>query len=510
MRNKKLVFSILAIGVFLRLLLYFSRRSLWLDEALISVNLLPGSLESFLDPLKHCQVAPPLFVLAEKTIVDLIGSSELSLRLLPLVAGVGAVFLFHAVAENLLEEEERLPAMFLFALHYRLIYYSQEVKPYGIDAFFTTLLLWIAIRFTSFESSLGWWIVVSSISAVIVWSSFPSILVISSIATLFLWIIIRERGRNASSGYIIFIAAVASSFYLLYLLSISKTIKTPCLVSYWYVEKGPSLANILKGVLINIYDIFNYYFYTPITSLGAIFLFIAGILFLSRTRNKEILIVLLGTIILAVGATVAEKYPTKERLSLYLSPLIFLSIAKGTTFILGNKPSRGITRVFSTLLIFTVFVLPILAGGVRYTIKLFRPDFHCRPIFEEMKDDLEDCDEILVSRKLKYPFIFYCPRLSERAILLENGDAGIDQIKRAISSFGDSPCSMWIIVNGMNEDGLQRIEEVLTGNGTIVKHLKREGMKTPMGVFAYVWRRRYMGSTRKATPLPPRFRRMKN
>jgi hypothetical protein len=73
--------------------------------------------------------------------------------------------------------------------------------------------------------------------------------------------------------------------------------------------------------------------------------------------------------------------------------------------------------------------------------------------------------------------------------LLEKADVGLEQIRQAISSFGEGSCNIWVIVNEMNNDGLLEIEEVLDHNGTIVKNLKREGKTTPLGIFAYVWKR---------------------
>lgn len=57
----------LAVGVTLRVLLYLSSRSLWLDEACLALNLAGRSYLDLLRPLDYDQVAPPLFLWAENS-----------------------------------------------------------------------------------------------------------------------------------------------------------------------------------------------------------------------------------------------------------------------------------------------------------------------------------------------------------------------------------------------------------------------------------------------------------
>ena len=92
----------LAVGIAVRLLRYLLRFPLWGDESLLAVNLIDRDFVALMHPLDGHQVAPLLFLWTELAAVKMLGYSEWSLRLFPLVAGVASLFLFHRLARNLL------------------------------------------------------------------------------------------------------------------------------------------------------------------------------------------------------------------------------------------------------------------------------------------------------------------------------------------------------------------------------------------------------------------------
>ena len=65
----------------------------------------------------------------------MLGVNEYALRLIPLLAGIGSLFLFFAVAKRCLRPEGALAALALFAACDSLICYSSEVKQYSTDVF---------------------------------------------------------------------------------------------------------------------------------------------------------------------------------------------------------------------------------------------------------------------------------------------------------------------------------------------------------------------------------------
>ena len=85
---------ILLVGVLFRLRQYLTGRSLWLDEAMLAINIRNRGFGGFFRPLDYDQGAPIGFLFIEKTFSLVFGTNELSLRLFPFLLGVISLWLF--------------------------------------------------------------------------------------------------------------------------------------------------------------------------------------------------------------------------------------------------------------------------------------------------------------------------------------------------------------------------------------------------------------------------------
>lgn len=139
-RLKWLVWFVISVGIFLRVVQYLLDRSLWIDEAFVALNIINRSYAELLQPLDYNQGAPFGFLVIEKFIVQVFGDSEYSLRLLPFISGIAALFLFYWVARRLSNWSTTVIALALFALCDRAIYYSAEVKQYSSDVAIALIL----------------------------------------------------------------------------------------------------------------------------------------------------------------------------------------------------------------------------------------------------------------------------------------------------------------------------------------------------------------------------------
>ena len=77
--------AFVGLGVLLRVARYPMDYPLWWDEAFVAVNFIRRDYVDLLRPLDYGQVCPILFLWCELTLVKLLGFSEWSLRLFPLV-----------------------------------------------------------------------------------------------------------------------------------------------------------------------------------------------------------------------------------------------------------------------------------------------------------------------------------------------------------------------------------------------------------------------------------------
>ena len=128
-------------GMILRIRQYLTGRSLWVDEAMLALNIVERDFAGMFQPLEYDQGAPVGFLLVEKLFNVILGKHEFALRLFPLLAGLASLWLFYLLLRRITRGPGLLVPLALFALNPRLIYYSSEVKQYILDVALTILLL---------------------------------------------------------------------------------------------------------------------------------------------------------------------------------------------------------------------------------------------------------------------------------------------------------------------------------------------------------------------------------
>ncbi|MBW7998563.1 MAG: hypothetical protein FVQ81_18715, partial [Candidatus Glassbacteria bacterium] len=151
--NQALAFAIgtVAIGLVLRIWHFVGARSLWIDEAMIGKNIIDRSFAQLFQSLDYGQIAPIGWLILEKVAYNMIGGLEYSLRLAPFIFGIAALGVFSWLTLRCFKGILAPIVIFLFAINPRLIFYSAEVKQYGADVFFSSLLTLIAFYFLARE-----------------------------------------------------------------------------------------------------------------------------------------------------------------------------------------------------------------------------------------------------------------------------------------------------------------------------------------------------------------------
>ena len=135
---------LVGVGAAIRLRLYLQNRSLWIDEAMVSLNIIHRPIGQLWRPLDDHQAAPLGWLLLQKFCVTMFGSSEYALRLVPLVAGIGSLGLLLMLVRRTVGPAVGLVAVAMACLSKGLIYYSSEAKQYSSDVAICVLLLLIA------------------------------------------------------------------------------------------------------------------------------------------------------------------------------------------------------------------------------------------------------------------------------------------------------------------------------------------------------------------------------
>ncbi|HEX7588855.1 MAG TPA: hypothetical protein VF478_11110, partial [Anaerolineae bacterium] len=230
---------LVALGIFFRVRQYAFDRSLWLDEASLSQNIISRPLDRLLtEPLENNQAAPLGLILLAKWSVLWLGDSDLVLRLVPFVFGILALFLALDISHQVFHTDAaRVSFMGLIAAAPILVYYSSEIKQYGVDACVTLLVLWTSFKFKRPEpKSLS---ALALVGSVAVWLAHPSVFVLAAVGAMFLIQALARRDPRMTLGYALVIAVWLANFWVAFSLSLGDIASNAYLVRYWQSGYAP-------------------------------------------------------------------------------------------------------------------------------------------------------------------------------------------------------------------------------------------------------------------------------
>jgi hypothetical protein len=152
------IIAFLILGCILRIFRYAQNLPLWSDECFLAVNFIKRGYLELLQPLDNGQIAPLLYLWAERLVIDLAGFSEWTLRLFPLLCGLSSLFLFGRLAKHCFDVDRlaTLLAVGILAVSVHPIRHAAEAKPYAADLLVAVVLLIPAARWLRGRESSVW------------------------------------------------------------------------------------------------------------------------------------------------------------------------------------------------------------------------------------------------------------------------------------------------------------------------------------------------------------------
>ena len=324
LRVKISLIFLLLLGAVLRLIPYFLNHSLSLDEASLAVNITDRGFLGLLHPLIYQQVAPVLFLWIEKATILLLGNSEQSLRLQPLLCGLLCLPLIYRLTKTLSGNiTAGLIALFLFATSTVLIDYANEVKQYEGDVFCALCLLNLVFD-ASFTANNKRFIVLALAGSVSFFLSNVTVLVVFSICIYYLFTYRVTVFKKPL--LLLMFACWGISFMVYYLLFISHHPLRAFMVNYWQFAFMP-LHVFSAGYWVWMYGKFLSLFKFYSLPFLAVFI-LSAILFIVK-RQWLFLFLLLFPLALHFMVSGLKLYPYETRLMLYLMAFITPVIAIG-------------------------------------------------------------------------------------------------------------------------------------------------------------------------------------
>jgi hypothetical protein len=329
-------------GVGLRLVEYATNRGLWLDEASLKINLVEGSLWNPWGEITQMQVAPPFYILMERWLSRLSGGANLVMRLPSLVASVGALGLLWAMGRRVLPTRGALVALGLLAVSSEQIYFSSELKPYGLDLTVGLGLMLAAMMVREAGLSRKRLAGLAALGAVCVWFSFSSVFVLAGVG---IWLMVGEiwAGRWWNCAGLVVVGAVwMVSFGAEYQAARSEVGGSTDLWRFWEIGFMPSVWEdplwVPRRLLFLFVSPLDFHGLRPIgreewvdsrlAAAPAIGASLLGLGWLARRRAKA-----LGLFGLPIGAVLIASrlrlYPFHGRLVMFVVPVVLIMVAAG-------------------------------------------------------------------------------------------------------------------------------------------------------------------------------------
>ena len=325
-----LKFGILA-GAILRVFQFFYNRSLWYDEAAVAVNIINRDFSQLLLPLEYNQIAPILFLWSQKLMTLIFNDTDWSLRIIPLIAGLGCIWLTFRVGQLILNKKVGVLAAAIVSLSHPLIYYSTEAKPYILDQFFTLLALLFFIQFLKNRNQktlLHLWIA----GIIGVGFSFPIVFCLFSYGLILLHYTVKKKTDLRFTQVLVF-SSWAILFFILKFFVLKNHGSDGKMDVFWTDHFAPFSGNIktmvswyLSHSAQNFYTTLGFPKLIAVVPIGFSMI---GFFHFFKKGQLQILLVLVLPVAVHLIISGFHLFPFVERLNLYFAPIIAILIGIG-------------------------------------------------------------------------------------------------------------------------------------------------------------------------------------
>ena len=347
------------LGFALRAQQYLFNRSIWLDEAMLALNIVRRSFVGLTQPLEFNQGAPLGFLFIQKLMVTFFGSQDYILRLFPFIAGVVSLYFFYHLARTTMTGLGQILATYLFSISGFLIYYSSECKQYSSDVMACVLLMVCGQRCLQPDATRKDFTILAIAGAVMLWISHSALFVCCGVGAALLSNLRQKPSRVFMVG-----GVWAINFLVLYVISFSRLASDAVLTSYWdrYFMPMPPWKNLAWFAEISTL-IFRKPVDLPMPWIGPL-LVVAGLL-LFLIKNKSTGIMICTTLCMTLLASGLRKYPFGDRLLLFAVPIFFLCIGTSVEqlrlWLRTKQPKVAI--VFSLVMTFILLAWPSIQAA---------------------------------------------------------------------------------------------------------------------------------------------------
>jgi hypothetical protein len=438
-RLRRWTVLLLLLGVAWRLLRYLLQFPIWGDESMLLVNLLNQDYRGLTRPLLGSQVAPLLFMWGELTAYLYLGASELAVRSLPFVAGMGGLFLFWHLARLTLSARAGMIATGFLAVAIWPVSMGTLAKPYSCDLFLSLALLVPAVHWLRAPERHRWLLVLALLAPVAVLGSYPAVFVAGAVSLALLPAVWRQPGWTARTLFVLYNGLLLGGF-LAGMLLVERGqvdgvgVNTAFLESYWTdgFPPGHPLALLKWLFLIHTGQMLAY----PVGasdggSIVTAFLFVCGVAQLWQTRQRTLLVLCLGPFGLGLLAAALHKYPygASCRLSQHVAPAVCLLAGAGAAALIERIQLVALRQRWQMGVCLLLAGIG-LAGMLRDLVHPYRGDGDLwnRRVAREVLDHAGPNDQIVFLNQEKTDPVYWWNFARHKGPVLWNAQVDLDRL----------------------------------------------------------------------------------
>jgi hypothetical protein len=372
---RRLTLVLLVVGLAWRVTRYLLHFPIWADEAKLCLNFLERDYLGLTRGLSQYQVAPLLFLWGELTALRLLGGSMLAMRLLPFLAGTGALLLFWRLARRALPPMAATLAVGFLAVAIWPVSMGASAKPYAFDLFMAVLLLLPAVHWLGAPGRFRCLVFLTLATPFAVFSSYPAVFVGGGVSLA----LVPSAWRNGWKSRLLwglFNVALLAAFLANYQFagrgqlgsSTTTGISTNQYMQGWWADGFPPLSPLAAAkwlLLAHTGEMMAY----PIgashgRSVLTTLLGLIGAWRLWTLRRRDLLVLCAAPFALGLAASCLHRYPygASGRLDQYLAPAICLVAGTGASVLIERVRSPQARRGW--LIAVGAFFAVLGVGGV--------------------------------------------------------------------------------------------------------------------------------------------------
>jgi len=395
------LWAALGLGAAVRIIQFLHRRSLWVDEAFLALNVMSRGYIDLLGSLDWLQMAPPGFLWMERTAFHLFGAGEWAMRIGPLLAAIGVLALMVPIARRLIHPTAALPVVTSVAFMGTMIRYSNEMKPYGFDVLGAVVLCYLALRVLQDDE--GPRKLRVALAAAPMFSLPTAFLGAGVLAALAL-----RTGRLRIDRSLAVTATIWATACAVAVLVSGDAEVTSEMAQYWggtfLFGEGASFA-YLRGLLVG-FSSENLISFPQAPLLIVVIFFILlglGFAWIAAHHGRWSVLLIGVPFATALLAVVLKQYPFAGRLWMWSLPyMALLTVAGGYRLVPQRRRSQLLFALAFTFLI--VGTRGRLAVYFARNPNLFE---HSRPLVEQLEDRLSDQDAVYVFARALPAWLYY-------------------------------------------------------------------------------------------------------